>query len=119
MGSFGLSIAIIRLPANIRTMKQWRRFFQSVFIRHIDGPETVIPVDSIYQPMVELDVLRFVVLQHLQAAQENEQLIVAYSEYQTLMMDQLRFEGCEVTMQVNAKGELCYLIATSTSGKAA
>jgi hypothetical protein len=100
-------------------MKKWRQFFQSVFIRHIVGPDPLPPIDSIYQPMLGPDLLRFVASQHLQFAKENEKLVVEYSEYQAIMMEELRVDGCEVTLQVNEHGALCYMITADQTGKIA
>ncbi len=110
---------IIQSSANIPHMKNWRQFFQSVFIRHVVGPEPLSPIESIYQPMIGFDLIRFVLLQHFQFAKENEKFIVEYSEYQTLVMDDLRLDGYEVSLEVNGEGLLCYVIAADHSSKEA
>ncbi|MET0466381.1 MAG: hypothetical protein ABW007_24705 [Chitinophagaceae bacterium] len=100
-------------------MTTWRRYFRSLFIRHTDGSAPLTPLGSIYQPMIDIDIFRFVILQHLQAAKEQEQLVITYNEYQALMIDELRFGGCEVILQVDANGTLCYSIGADTPGKVA
>ncbi|MCG2616153.1 hypothetical protein LZZ85_17785 [Terrimonas sp. NA20] len=69
--------------------------------------------------MIDIDIFRFVVAQHFGAAREQEALAIGYSEYYALMVDELRFQGYEVSMQVGADGKLCYKISADASGKVA
>lgn len=95
-------------------MKKWRQIFQSLFFRHIAGPEPVGAAPA-KEPTADLEMIRFSVWQHLRSARKHQQVLLSYSAVYATIIDELRMEGYVVQLYAGADGALAYVISARLS----
>jgi hypothetical protein len=98
-------------------MKKWRRFFQSLFVRHIIAPEPVTTPSISETITTDLEKIRFSIWQTLRAAKQQGQILIAYSTDYAIIMDELRMQGWKVALQVVPDGSLGFLISAEKTGR--
>lgn len=97
-------------------MKKWRKFFQSLFIRHLVGSEPIPTPARREEVTADLEMIRFSVWQTLRSSRKTESLLLEYSTDYAPIMDELRMEGWGITLQIGADGSLVYMISADRSG---
>ena len=95
-------------------MKKWRQIFQSLFIRHIAGPEPIAAAPA-KEPATDLEMVRFSVWQHLRLARRHQQVLLSYSAMYATIIDELRMEGYTVQLYAGSDGALAYVISARLS----
>lgn len=97
-------------------MKKFRKLIQSIFIRHIIGPEPVAEASRREENGRDLEMIRFSVWQSLRSAHQYESLLLDYTVDRAAVMDELRMEGWKVQLQAAADGSLAFVISADRSG---
>ncbi|MET0465473.1 MAG: hypothetical protein ABW007_20100 [Chitinophagaceae bacterium] len=89
-------------------MKNWRRFFQWLFIRHLAAFEEELYPQAVHQPAPCREVLRCSLNRHFRIALPSQPYLLAFDSGYDLILEDLCSEGWVVELKVDRDGDLTY-----------